>query len=138
VSLGLHWLSPKDARRFVEAARALGHLKPGERPGTVGPAFDVRAVEVPIDFRLEPAHLEGVGAGRSAVADELVERAAAALGRAPADVWREVERKQAQVLVMRPVAAALVAAEAGVDVRPFAHRIEEELAALGRPTSSAS
>ena len=144
-SLDLHWFSPKDARRFVEAASAMGYLEPGSRAGSLRPAFPVAEVEVSLDFRVDAHILDAVGAGpaagsgRSSVADELVAKAAAARGAPLEDVWRDVQRKQEQVLVEAPVAAALVAAEAGVDVRPFAARVKHELAALSRgATPSAS
>ncbi len=128
-SLDLHWFSPKDARRFVEAATAMGYLQPGSQPGSLRPAFAVAEVEVSLDFRVDAHVLESVGAGLSSVADDLVARAAAAKGATVEDVWREVRRKQEHSLVEAPVAAALVAAEAGIDVRPFAARENLELAA---------
>ena len=137
-SLDLHWFSPKDARRVLEAARALGYLVEGTKPALLRPGFDLEGVEVPIDFKIDARALQATSAGVSPVSDELVEKAAAARGVSPEVIWREVEARQARVLVEAPVAAALVAADAGVDVRPFARRIAEELAGAARATSSAS
>jgi len=140
-SLDLHWFSPKDARRFVEAATAMGYLQAGTQPGSLRPGFRVDEVEVSLDFRVDAHILDAIEAGRSSVADELVALAAAARGASVEDVWRDVRRKEEHSLVEAPVAAALVAAEAGIDVRPFAARVTQELAALARaggPSPSAS
>ncbi len=132
-SLDLHWFAPKDARRFLDAARALGYLKPGEVEGRLAPAFDLAEVEVPLDFRIDARALEGAPSmPPSQVAGALVEAAARAGGRPLDEVWAEVLRKQEAKLLDAPAAAALVAAEAGVDLHPFFARIREELSAPAR------
>lgn len=140
-SLDLHWFSPKQGRRFLEAARALGHLADGSQPGTVRATFAPGEEEVPLDFRLGPGDLEDLpeGPSDSGVAEELVEAAARARGWELERVWAEVRRKE-EALFETPVAAMLVAGEAGVDVRPFAPRVRAALGAGGAraPTSSAS
>ena len=142
VSLDLHWLSPKQGRRLLDAARALGYLTPGQAPRTVRAAFRASGVEVPIDFRLEPADLEDLPEGPAAGAstDELVAMAARAKGTDAERVWADVRRREAD-LFETPVAALLVAGEAGVDVRALARKVREELrhaAPRGAATSSAS
>lgn len=131
-SLDLHWFSPKDARRFLEVARGHGLLKPGGKPGTLTPTFAIGEVEVPLDFRIDASALDGVPTTRSPIAEELVERAAALRGVSAEELWAEVDRKQHIVLVERPAAAALVAAESGVDLKPYFARIASELAELSR------
>ncbi len=132
-SLDLHWFSPKQGRRFLEAARALGYLEPGASPGTVRATFPAGSVEVPMDFQLTPEDLEDLPAAPEAVgvAEELVELAARARGWELERVWAEVRRKE-EALFETSVAALLVAGEAGADVRPYAARARASL------TSSAS
>jgi hypothetical protein len=127
-SLDLHWFAPKDARRFIDAARALGYLKAGELEGRVAPAFDVRGVEVPLDFRIDARALDGAPSPpSSSVTEALVQAAARARGRPLDEVWAEVLAKQGAKLLDAPAAAALIAAQAGVDLKPFFARIREEL-----------
>jgi hypothetical protein len=140
VSLDLHWFSPKDARRFLDAARALGYLKQGPSPGLVQPTFDLSEVEVRLDFRVDARALEGAPQGQArSVAEELVARAAALQGAAVDEVWARVARKKTLKLLDTPAAAALVAAEAGVDLKPYFARVREELARLSKtPSPSAA
>ncbi|HKZ58484.1 MAG TPA: DUF2240 family protein [Candidatus Thermoplasmatota archaeon] len=140
-SLDLHWFSPKDARRFLEVAQALGHLKAGEKLGGLAPTFDPFAVELPLDFRIDAAALPTPPAAveaASGVTGKLVEAAAAASGASPAAVFEQVRRKAEDKLLELPVAAALVAREAGVDLAPYFGRIRDELrrAAAATPSSS--
>lgn len=138
-SLDLHWLSPKDARRFLEAARSLGYLKEGSLSGRVRPAFEVDEVDVPLDFRIDARALEGAPAAPSSVAEDLVAAAARRRGVGLDAVWADVASRQAEKLLEAPAAAALVAAEAGVDLAPYFARIRDELAKAARlPTPSAS
>ena len=130
-SLDLHWFSPKDARRFIDAARALGYLRAGGVGGRVAPGFDIAQVEVPLDFRIDAAAFEGAPLPASgSVAEALVEEAARAKGRPLDEVWGEVRRKQERNLLEPPAAAALVAGEAGVDLKPFFEKIRRELASI--------
>lgn len=140
-SLDLHWFSPKDARRFIEMARALGHLKAGQKPGSLAPSFDPAAVEVPLDFRIEagvlaeaPPPLEPSGG----VTHELVAAVVDRTGATRESVWQDVRRKAESKLLELPAAAALVAREAGVDLAPFFPGIREALRRAKPPTSSAS
>lgn len=130
-SLDLHWFSPKDARRFLEVARALGHLKAGGKPGTVAPAFDPAAVDLPLDFRIDAAALSRAPSPtplpRSGVAEDLVAAAASHSGVSPEKVWQDVRGKADDKLLELSVAAALVAREAGVDLAPYFPRIRDEL-----------
>jgi hypothetical protein len=137
-SLDLHWFSPKDGRRFLDASKALGFLAAGSAAGRVRPTFDPAAVDVPLDFRLDGSALDAApAAAPGSVADELVAAAAAKRGEAPETVWGDVRRKAEAKLLAEPVAAALVAAEAGVDVLPFMGRVNAALAAA-RPASPSS
>lgn len=132
-SLDLHWFSPRDARRFVDAARVLGYLEQGSAPRRVRPAFDTGAIDVPLDFRIDARALEGTPRGpASPVTEELVAAASRARAVDAAQIWREVAARQSAKLLEPPVAAALLAAEAGVDLKPYMARIKDELAALGR------
>lgn len=139
-SLDLHWFSPKDARRFLEAARALGYVKDGASPGRLRIAFELVEVDVPLDFRIDARALAAAPASAaSSVSESLVAAAAAASGRPLDALWAAVAAKQAARLLEAPAAAALVAAEAGVDLTPFFPRIRDELARLARaPTPSSS
>ncbi len=125
----LHWFSPKQGRRFLEAARSLGYLVPGKAPGTVRPSFAVGGLDVPLDFRLRPADLEDLPEGHSdaGVTEELVALAARDRRVDVERVWADVRRKEER-LFETPVAALLVAGEAGVDVRALAVRVRAELA----------
>lgn len=130
-SLDLHWFSPRDARRFVEAARALGLLAPEEGGGRVRPTFDIQSVEVPLDFRIGPQALDALGAPAGAgVVEELAAAAARARG-VPLDrVWGEIRSKESAKGIAASVAALLVAAEAGIEVKPFVSKVREELRRL--------
>lgn len=139
-SLDLHWFSPKQGRRFLEAAKALGYVTGGSKAGTVRATFSPAEVEVPMDFKLEASDIEDLPAGPedAGVVEQLVEMAAASVGWERERVWAEVRRKE-EALFETPVAAMLVAGEAGVDVRPFAARVRAALATRpGAATSSAS
>jgi hypothetical protein len=123
-SLDLHWFSPSQGRRFLEAARTLGYLRPGAAPNTVRAAFDTGAVELPLDFRMGPDDLEGLPAAQEAqgLADELVAWVARERGWETERVWALVRAKE-QAIFDTEVAALLVAGEAGLDVRPHAARL---------------
>ena len=129
-SLDLHWFSPKDARRFVEVARAQGMLKAGAKAGTLSPAFDPAAVELPLDFRIDVAALSRAPAGAPADAGpvgEMLEKAAALRGVPVDQLWAEARAKAESKLLQVPVAAALVARESGVDVTPYLGRLADDL-----------
>jgi hypothetical protein len=139
VSLDLHWLAPRDARRFLDAARALGYVAAGGAPDRVRPGVDPGSVEVPLDFRLDARALEDApAAAPGSVTDQLVAAAAARRG-VPLDaVWQDVRQKAADKLLQETVAAALVAAESGVEVGPFLSRVNAELSRGDPPSPSAS
>jgi hypothetical protein len=126
-SLDLHWFSPKDARRFLESARALGYLSAGGAPRSVRPSFGVEGVEVPLDFRATPQMLEGAPeAGPGAVSEALAAAAASASGLPLDEIWERIRKKQASKLLEPGAAALLVAAEASVTVHPYIARVIEE------------
>lgn len=141
VSHDLHWFSPKQSRRFLEAARALGYVVDSGGSRSVGPSFPVDEVELPLDFQMGPEDLEDIpeGPAGAGVVEELVAAVAHARGTDSERVWAQVRRKEAE-LFETPVAALLVAGEAGIDVREYARRVREELrhAPPARATSSAS
>jgi hypothetical protein len=140
-SLDLHWFSPKDARRLLELALSLGHLKAGHRKGTLAPTFDPAQVDLPLDFRIDSSALAPGPPALEApagVTHDLVAAAASLLKASPDMVWQTVRRKAEDKLLDLPAAAALVAREAGVDLGPFFPRIREELRRPTAPTSSAS
>jgi len=126
-SLDLHWFSPKDARRFLESARALGYLSVGVGKRSVRPSFDVEGIGVPLDFRATSQILEGAPeAGPGTVAEALAEAAAGARGIPLDEVWELIRKKQADKLLEPGAAALLIAAEAGADIHPFIARVVEE------------
>jgi len=138
-SLDLHWFSPKDARRFLEAARALGYLSAGSAPRTVRPSFDTESIQVPLDFRATPQILEGAPElGPGSVVEALAEAAARASGASLESVWDAIRKKQDDKLLEPSAAALLVAARAGVDIGPYIARVKEELNRAARAAASPS
>ena len=136
-SLDLHWFSPRDARRFVEAARSAGHLEPATAHGRLRPTFSVDGADVSLDFRIDAKALDA--ASRPApVADELALRAAEARGVPLEEIVRAIAARSEATLIEAPAAAALVAAEAGVDLQPYFARIRAELAAQAAGSSPSS
>jgi len=136
-SLDLHWFSPKDARRFLEAARALGYLTTGGGPRTVRPSFDPESIPMPMYFRATPQILEGAPElGPGSVVEALAEAAARASGVSLDSVWDAIRTKQEDKLLEPSAAALLVAARAGVDIAPYIARVKEELNRAARASSA--
>jgi hypothetical protein len=130
VSLDLHWFSPRDARRFVEAAKARGLVVAGAKDGHFVPGFDVNLVDVPLGFRVGPEVLGPEAAATAPareVAQELAELAAAARKSDLESVWADIRHKEEEGLLKTPAAALVVAAEAGANVKPFVARVREAL-----------
>lgn len=120
-SFDLKWFPPREAGRLLERAKAEGLLV--EEEGRLKPTFDVKAVDVPLDFvpDLDALAAPPEAAPSQAPARPLVDRLAEAL-RVSTDeliALAEQERARSQGLLHGETALLLAARRRGLDVRPF-------------------
>jgi len=130
-SMDLRWFNYTGAQRFLGAAVAAGLL--ASRDGVLRPAFDVTQVDVPLHYKPSVDLLTAVPPPGEDLFQELLEAivASGALD-ARAAIARVNEKEERQDVEIE-VAALLVLAEVGGDVRAFAPRVQDRLLRRGGP-----
>jgi len=119
----LRWFAPEDAKRVVARALESGLLR--DDGGVLAPAFDLAAIEVPVNFRPSLAVLEeAIAALAPAPAPPAAPAPAPAPGHEPAV---EAERRKRGLLVSAEVALLIVERRSGADVTAKAAELEAAL-----------
>ena len=124
-SMDLRWFPPRDAQRLLQIGLDTKLLE--SRDGTIRPAFDVAAVEVPRDYTPTASIL----ASPTPVDEDLFVRIVDGIaGKTGADrkaVIRRVNEIQERMDVEVEVAALIAARQSGVDVAPFLSAVKARL-----------
>ena len=124
-SYRLSWFKPTEAQRLLRVARDLKLVE--MRDGRLYLAFDVAAVEVPMDFRPPPGVLEAAPAAQDlfrAALDRVVERAGIDRRVAVAGINAVQERMDVAV----EVAALVYARGLGVDISDLIDPVRDAVA----------
>lgn len=123
-SMDLRWFPPRDAQRLLQAAVQAGLLK--AEGGQVRPAFDVAAVEIPLDFQ-PTAEVFKVKPATRDLFLEILDRLEASTKRDRKALVAEVNEVQASLGVRAEVAALVVGRATGVDMSAYYAAVEELL-----------
>ena len=122
-SYKLRWFTPKEAQRFLEIGLNRGLLRAGA--GTVQAAFDISAVEVPLNYRPGP---EALTPPKSRdLFSALLVRIESAMGWDRPSVVARINQAQERLGVDADVAASHVARSLGVDVSDLLPEVEAEV-----------
>jgi hypothetical protein len=121
LSFELGWFSPGESRKIVELARQKGLLK--LEGDLLSPAFDYRAVQVPIGFRPSKKVLEREPTGLFNQITGLIERA----GIKKDDELPEINRLREKLKITPETAATLFAYKKGIEVNDVLEQVEKQL-----------
>lgn len=148
----LKWADPsgagrieaKEAQRILEAAMRQGLLELSD--GYVKPTFDLKSVEVPLNYKPTKDLLKEMGEGGSAPAEAipaspkgekkaepmpvfsvLIDDIAAKSGWNKRDVVSRINKVVERLSVDAEVAALLIGKDVGVDVRKYLLEVKEEI-----------
>jgi len=128
-SFDLRWFSPKDAQKLLDASLTGGYLR--KKDGRVVPTFDLKSVEVPLDYRPPKEVLEQAQKTKADLFSEIVERIVKVRSVPKREVVSKVNRKQEMLGIDVEPAALLVASDYGLTIdNAFIQRAESEI--LGR------
>lgn len=128
----LRWFAPEDAKRVVQRALEAGLLR--DDGGSLRPAFDIAAVDIPLNFRPGTHVLEEeIGALPAPRAPE--PQPATPPPQADASIERaaEEERRKRGLLLSLDAARLIVRRRAGEDVTDDAAKHEAALLTAGAP-----
>ena len=124
-SYRLSWFKPTEAQRLLRIARDLELVE--MRDGRLHPAFDVAALEVPMDFRPPASVLEAAPVAQDlfrAALDRVVERA----GVEPRVAVAAINAVQERMDVAVEVAALVYARGLGVDITDLIDPVRDAVA----------
>ena len=124
-SMDLRWFPPRDAQRLLQIGLDSKLLE--SRDGTIRPAFDVAAVEVPRDYTPTVAILASPTPVDEDLFFQIVDGIAAKTGADRKAVIRRVNEIQDRMDVEVEVAALIAARQSGVDVAPFLSAVKARL-----------
>ena len=116
-SMDLRWFPPRDAQRLLQLGLETKLLE--SRDGTIRPAFDVSAVDVPRDYVPTAAILSNPTPAAEDLFVRIVDAVAAKTGMDRKAVIGLVNGIQEKMDVEVEVAAMIAARQMGVDVAPF-------------------
>jgi len=120
MSFDLNWFTHEGSKKVVEEAEKEGLL---EGDDELQPTFDLDDVDLS-NFKPDLSEL----LSRS-VTDRIIEEIAVKLKKDSREVYSMVNKKQEELggLVSFPVAALIVAKEAGIDISPYIEEVEKEV-----------
>ncbi len=120
MSFDLNWFTHEGSKKVVEEAEKEGLLAGNDE---VQPTFDLDEVDL-TDFKPDLSEL----LSRS-VTDRIIEEIAIKLKKDSREIVSMVNRKQEELggIVSFPVAALIVAKEAGIDITPYIGEVEREV-----------
>jgi hypothetical protein len=127
-SMDLRWFPPRDAQRLLQLGLETKLLE--SRGGSIRPAFDVSAIEVPRDYVPTAEILETPTPASEDIFLRIVDAIAAATRTDRKAVIASVNAVQERMDIEVEVAALVAAHQTGVDVKPFLRPLE---ARLGMP-----
>ncbi len=127
-SMDLRWFPPRDAQRLLQLGLETKLLE--SRDGSIRPAFDVSAIDVPRDYVPSAAILEVPTPAAEGIFLRIVEAIAAKTRTDRKAVIASVNAIQERFDIDLEVAALVVARQMGVDVTPFLAGVK---ARLGMP-----
>jgi len=122
VSMDLKWFSPAEALELIGTARAAGLLK--KRGKRYVPTFDVKDVEVPLEFKPSKKVLE---VPETPLFTKVVDAIIEATGQERTAVVAKMNKKQENLKIDVRVVALMVAKEEGVDIGSFILETEEHI-----------
>ncbi|HUR68406.1 MAG TPA: DUF2240 family protein [Candidatus Thermoplasmatota archaeon] len=132
LAFDLRWFAPEDAKRAVLRAIETGLLR--EEGDALRPSFDVRAVDVPMNFRPTSAALEEeIVAPPKLPAQPAPTAVVPPTPAAPVERAAEDERRRRGLLVSLDVARLIVRRRTGDDVAADAAALEAQLLSAGAP-----
>jgi hypothetical protein len=122
LSFDFKWFSHGMAKRVVEEAIKVGLLTFSE--GKLEPTFDLKRVEVPIDFRPDVRKIFNFS-----IFDEVIELISERLEMEKSEVVAEINRMQEVFsdLLSAEVCAIIYAKSIGLDVGPYIQRFWDEI-----------
>lgn len=120
MSFDLNWFTHEGSKKVVEEAEKEGLL---EGDDELQPTFDLDDVDLN-NFKPDLSEL----LSRS-VTDRIIEEIAVKLKKDSREVYSMVNKKQEELggIVSFPVAALIVAKEAGIDISPYIEEVEREV-----------
>ncbi|MBO8181057.1 MAG: DUF2240 family protein [Archaeoglobus sp.] len=120
MSFDLNWFTHEGSKKVVEEAEKEGLL---EGDDELQPTFDLDDVDLS-NFKPDLSEL----LSRS-VTDRIIEEIAVKLKKDSREVYSMVNKKQEELggIVSFPVAALIVAKEAGIDISPYIEEVEREV-----------
>lgn len=124
-SMDLRWFPPREAQRLLQLGLETKLLE--SRDGTIRPAFDVSAVQVPRDYTPTAAILETPTPAAEDLFVRIVDAIVAKTGSDRKTVIALVNGVQEKMDVEVEVAALVAARQAGVDVTPFLGPLKSRL-----------
>lgn len=124
-SMDLRWFPPRDAQRLLQIGLDSKLLE--SRDGTIRPAFDVSAVEVPRDYVPTTAILSTPTPVEEDLFVRIVDAIATKTGMDRKAVIRRVNEVQEKMDVEVEVAALIAAHETGLDTKPFLPAVKARL-----------
>ncbi|MBO8181442.1 MAG: DUF2240 family protein [Archaeoglobus sp.] len=122
LSFDFKWFSHSLSKKVVEEAIKNGLLTFNE--GKLEPTFDLKKVEVPLDFKPDIRRIF-----KFSIFDELVDLISEKLEKSKPEVVAEINRMQEKFsgLLSAEVIALLYAKGVGLDVKPYFKRLWEEI-----------
>jgi hypothetical protein len=122
LSFDFKWFSHSMSKKVVEEAIKNGLLTFDE--GKLEPTFDLKKVEIPIDFKPDIKRIF-----KFRIFDELVELISEKLGVSKPEVVAEINRMQEKFsgLLSAEVVALIYAKKVGLDVSPYIKRLWSEI-----------
>ena len=122
LSFDFKWFSHSMSKRVVEEAIKNGLLTFNE--GKLEPTFDLKKVEVPLDFKPDVKRIF-----KFSIFDELVDLISEKLEKNKPEVVAEINRMQERFseLLSAEVIALLYAKSLGLDVRPYIEKLWDEI-----------
>jgi len=124
-SMDLRWFPPRDAQRLLQLGLETKLLE--SQSGTIRPAFDVSAVEVPRDYVPTSAILDLPTPASEDVFLRIVDAITAKTHTDRKSVIASVNAVQEKLDVEVEVAALVAAHQMGVDVTPFLPAVKSRL-----------
>ncbi|OGS56812.1 MAG: hypothetical protein A3K60_06930 [Euryarchaeota archaeon RBG_19FT_COMBO_56_21] len=125
-SFDLRWFSPKEAQKLLDVSLTGGYLQ--RKNGHIMPTFDLRSVEVPLDFKPSKEVLEQASKSKADLFSEIVEKIVKVRSVPKREVVSKVNKKQEMLGIDVEPAALLVASDYGLSLdSAFIQRAESEI-----------
>lgn len=125
-SMETRWFSPKEAQRLLDIGLSGGLLQ--KKNGSIVPTFDLRAVEVPLDYKPSKELFNEAPRQKMDLFSEIVERIVKTKAVPKREVVSKVNRKQELLGIDVEPAALLVASDYGLSLESqFIERATSEI-----------